>query len=279
MVSTYFRYRESNRVNEFAVTAAGIGTGLSNSASAMKASNTTFEQTVALLTGITEITQSPSEAGNFLRTASMRVRGMKGELEELGEEVDDSVDSISKVQTQILNLTGGRVNIFDVNGDFRNYYDIMKDISEIFDTLNSQDQANLTEVLFGKMRSNQGAAMIQAFKSGQIEKAYKAALNSEGSAYAEQSKYAESLEYRIGKISASWQSLSETIMNSDFLKGGMDLLIGFMNGLEGILDQFGTLPTLLAGVMGVLSFNDVGELIKQFHYSITLENEYAHEVA
>lgn len=63
--------------NEFAVTAAGLGQGLTNSASAMAMSNATFEQTIALLTGITEITQSPSEAGSFLKVASMRIRGLR----------------------------------------------------------------------------------------------------------------------------------------------------------------------------------------------------------
>ena len=57
----------------------------------------------------------------------------------------------------------------------------------------------------------------------------------------------------------------------------MDGLIGFMDGLEGVLDTAGTLPTILASIAGALAFNDVGELIKQFHYSITLENEYAHK--
>jgi len=115
--------------NEFAVTAAGLGSGMANSASAMATAGVSFEQTMAMITGIAEITQSPTEAGSFLKVASMRIRGMKGELEELGEEVDASVDSISKVQTQILNLTGGKVNIFDQNGEFRNYYEIMQDMS------------------------------------------------------------------------------------------------------------------------------------------------------
>lgn len=63
--------------NNYATTAAGLGQGLSNSASAMAMSNATFEQTAALLTGITEITQSPSEAGSFLKVASMRIRGLR----------------------------------------------------------------------------------------------------------------------------------------------------------------------------------------------------------
>lgn len=119
---------------------------------------------------------------------------MKGELEELGEEVDESVDSISKVQTQILNLTGGRVNIFDDTGEFRDYYDIMLDISKVVDDLTSTERSSLYEILFGKMRGNQGAALIEAFQSGQIGKAYETALNSAGSAAAEQSRWLESLE-------------------------------------------------------------------------------------
>ena len=72
--------------------------------------------------------------GSALKVISMRIRGMKGELEDLGEEYDN-IESISKIQTQILNLTSGKVNIFDDNGNFRSTYDILKDISEIYEGL------------------------------------------------------------------------------------------------------------------------------------------------
>lgn len=255
--------------NEFAVTAKGLGAGMANSASAMALSNTTFEQTMALLTGISEITQSPDEAGSFLKVASMRLRGMKGELEALGEEVDSSVDSISKVQTQILNLTHGKVNIFDGAGEFRNYYEIMKDISDVYDELTSTEQSSLTEILFGKMRGNQGAAMIQAFKSGQIEKAFEAAKNSAGSAMAEQEKWMESLEARIGKLTAAWQSFSESFLKSDFLKLLIDGVTGLLDILEKSVDQFGSIPTVITGIVaGLSAFKNVGERIKQFRSEI-----------
>jgi hypothetical protein len=41
----------------------------------MKTAGADLNETLALLTGIAEITQSPEEAGNFLKTASMRLRG------------------------------------------------------------------------------------------------------------------------------------------------------------------------------------------------------------
>lgn len=75
---------------------------------------------------------------------------MSGELEELGEEVDEDVNSISKMQTKILNLTHGKVNIFDDEDEFRNIYDILKDIANVYDSLTSTEQADLIETLAGK---------------------------------------------------------------------------------------------------------------------------------
>lgn len=206
-----------------------------------------------MLTGGAEITQNAGEFGSFLKVASMRIRGMKGELEELGEEVDESVDSISKVQTQILNLTHGKVNIFDDYGEFRDYYDIMKDISEVVDNLTSTERSSLYEVLFGKMRGNQGAALIQAFQSGQIEKAYETATHAAGSAAAEQEKWMEGLEAKIQQFKAAWQELSITFLDSDFLKGLVEFGTSAITVLTKIIDVVGSLNVVLAGV-GLYAF-------------------------
>lgn len=174
---------------------------------------------------------------------------MKGELEELGEEVDETVDSISKVQTQILNRTGGKVNIFDDLDNFRDYYDIMKDISEVYNELSDPDKADLTEILFGKQRGNQGAALIQAFQSGQIQKALEATLNAEGSAMQEQERWMGSLEAKIQQLEAAFQSLSSTVLDSDLLKWFVDFGTGAVKVLDTVIDKIGSLGTIgLAGV-------------------------------
>lgn len=97
-----------------------------------------------------EVMQDSGVSGSALKILTLRIRGMKGELEELGEDVGDDVDSISKMQTQILNMTHGKVNIFDDEDNFRNIYDIMKDIAEVYDDLSSTDQAALLETIAGK---------------------------------------------------------------------------------------------------------------------------------
>lgn len=230
--------------NEYATSAAALGDGLSRSASAMSTAGTDINKTLAMLTGGTEITQNASEFGNFLKVGSMRIRGMKGQLEQLGEEVDETVDSISKVQTQILNRTSGKVNIFDDIGNFRDYYDIMEDIAEVYNDLSSTDQADLTEILFGKQRGNQGAALIQAFQSGQIQKALEATLNAEGSAMQEQERWMESLEAKIEQFEAAFQSLSSTVLDSGLLKWFVDFGTGTVKVLDTVVDKLGSLGTI-----------------------------------
>lgn len=184
---------------------------------------------------------------------------MKGELEELGEEVDDNVDSISKVQTQILNLTKGKVNIFNDKNEFRDYYEIMQDIADVFGELKSTDQANLSEILFGKQRGNTGAALISAFQSGQIGNALTTANNSEGSAEREQSRWLESIEAKQQQFKASFQELSQEVINSDFAKSLIDNASKFLNILTKIVDKFGVASTLIVGIAAVAPFKNFGK--------------------
>lgn len=216
-----------------------------------------MNEVLAMLTGITEITQNAQEAGNSLKIFAMRIRGMKGELQELNEEVDPTVDSISKVQTQILNLTKGKVNIFDKDGNFRDYYEIMKEIAALWNDLASTDQASLSEILFGKQRGNQGAALIQSFQSGQIAKAFETANNSAGSAMAEQEKWMESMEAKTNQLKASIQDFSNTAMNSDLFKGLIDGARTAINVLTKIIDTIGILPIAAGGI-------GLSKLIKDF---------------
>lgn len=61
--------------NSFATDAKSLGEGLTKSASALNAANNSFEQSIALLTGGTEITQNAAEMGSALKVISMRIRG------------------------------------------------------------------------------------------------------------------------------------------------------------------------------------------------------------
>jgi len=252
--------------NNFAVTADNIGSALSKSASALSMAGNTIQETAAMVTGITEVTQDPEKAGSALKILSLRLRGMKGELQALGEETDENVESISKMQTQVLNLTEGKVNIFEDDGSFKSTYEIMDGIAEIYNSLDPTKQADLLETIAGKNRANDVAALINNWS--QVEKAMTSAMNAEGSASEENTKYMDSIQGRLDALTASWQALSNTVINSAWVKGAVSGLTALVSVLDFVIDKFGTLILLFAGGFafeaisggGIKSISDIADV-------------------
>ena len=243
--------------NNFAVTSAGLGEALTRSASALDLAGNSIQETAGMVTGIVEVTQDPEKAGSALKVLSLRLRGMKGQLEDLGEETDENVENISKMQGQILNMTSGKVNIFDGAGEFKSTYEIMKGIADVWDELSSIDQANLLETIAGKNRANDVAALLSNWEN--VEAAVKSASEAEGSAARENAKYVDSIQGRLDKMTTSWQSFANTFMSSDFLKGAISALTSFIEGLEKVIDTVGAFPTLMGTIAaGMSAFKNKG---------------------
>lgn len=266
--------------NSYATSAGDLGAGLSKMASTMAMSNVSLEKSLAILTGGVEITQDADALGNAIKISVLRLRGQKGALEELGENADD-IESVSKMQTQILNMTKGAVNIMESADptSFRDYYDVMEDIAEVLPKLKPTDQANLIETLFGKNRANQGQAILQAFQSGQIQNALKTAQTAEGSAMKEQTRWLDSMEAKIQQLKASFQELSNVALNSDFLKGIVDSGTGALNVLTQIIDKFGALESLLTIGGGVLGAKGLGLTNYVTNYNYHSLRAYFYKVA
>lgn len=141
--------------NELPVTAAQVAEGVNKTASVLQEAGATFEQASALIVGGGSVTQDFDAMGNAIKISTLRIHGMKGKLEELGEEVDENIQSVSKIQTQILNLTHGKVNIFEDDGEhFRNIYDVFKDIASVWDSLSDTESAELLELIAGIFYQN-----------------------------------------------------------------------------------------------------------------------------
>lgn len=247
--------------NNYATTAADIGEAVKRSASALSLAGNSLEETAGMVTGITEVTQDPEKAGNSLKVLSMRLRGMKGELQDLGEETDENVENLSQMQGKVLNLTHGKVNIFDNTGDFKSTYEIMQGIADIYDNLTDSDKADLLETIAGKNRANEVAALIQNWD--RVAAATESAENSAGSAMAEQEKYANSLQGRLNSLTSSLQTISNTALDSGFLKGLVSGATEAINILNKVIDTIGIIPTVATVAGAAMSLS--GKKFFDFH--------------
>ena len=232
--------------NRFSISSAGLGEGLKQSASSLATANNTLDESLALITAANEVIQNPQEAGNAVKVLALRLRNTKGKLDEIGESTDGMVESVTKLQTQLLNLTDGKVNIMANPDTFKSTYQIMKEISSVWDDLTDVKKANVIELIAGKHRANTITSIIQNMKTA--EDVVQVSLNSAGSAMREQEKRMDSINAKLEQMKASMQSFSSSFLDSGLVKFLVDLGTNGISGVTKLIDTFGTLSTVLTTI-------------------------------
>lgn len=262
--------------NNFAISSEGLGEALTRSASGLAAANNTFEESAALVTAMNSTVQDPQKVGTTLKTVSMYLRAAKVEAEEAGVETEGMANSVSKLREDVMALTNGKVDIMLDDSTFKSTYQIMEEISEVWDEMTDVDQAALLEMIGGKRNSDAVMSLIKNFDVAKA--ALQDALGSEGSALAENEKYLDSIAGRVQQFKASFEELSSAFIDSDFAKGVVSFGDTVLRGLTGIVENLGSIPSLIAAIVSSISMirglkgNDQG-LLSLF----TLTGEKGHE--
>lgn len=232
--------------NELPVSNLDIVEVLKRSSSAMDAANNSLEQTIALATAGVAITRDAEGMGQALKTLSMRIRGYDEETEEYSEDIAVLTGKVADLTKTASN--GGRgVSLFEVDDPerYRSTYDILKEISEIWDELTDKNQAQLLEVLFGKRQGQVGAAILSNFADAEL--AMEKMQNSTGNAMAEMEKVYDSLEYKLNSLRETWVGVAQSFLDSDFLKGAADGVNFLSSKIAALIKTIGPLGTLFAG--------------------------------
>lgn len=201
-----------------------------------------------------------------VRTVALRIAGTeaaKEELAESGEDVSDFVvQTSSKVDAQIRKLTATETNpsgvsVLDSSGRLRDTFDILMDIANVWDEILAKDEQfgtnssnALLELMAGKTRSNILASILQS--PDILSQAYETSKNSQGIGQRELDIYLDSVTAKTTQLKNRLQELASTTIDSDFLKGVIDGLTKALELVNSLVKTFGTLPTILGAVSGVL---------------------------
>lgn len=127
--------------NKFAITSQGIGEALKLSASALNEGGNSLHESIALITAANEVVNDPSSVGTALKTLTLRLRGSKTELEEMGEDVSDMATTTSQLQAKLLALTGGKVDIMLDANTFKNSTQILREMADAWEDMNDIQRA------------------------------------------------------------------------------------------------------------------------------------------
>lgn len=246
--------------NKFPISSKGIGDALMRSAAALYVGNNTLEESIALVTAANSVVQDSDKVGTTLKTISMYLRAAKTEAEEAGESTDGMAESVSELRSEILALTGGKVDIQIDEDNFKSSYQILKEISSVWNELTDITQANLLEMLGGKRNSNVVAALISNFDMA--EEVVEVASNAAGSALAENEKYLDSIAGRISVFSATFEEFSTNLIDSELVKTVVDLgtaLLGVANTLAEIKV---ILPSITAAIVTYATYRKQQKLAR-----------------
>ena len=180
----------------------------------MSVSGTTFEQTLGMLTSITEVTRNASKASRGLVQISSR----------LTQVLDDS----SKTGKKLKDIYGGLgIELMDSNGQIRSTYDILEDLSKQWDNLSKNEQEYIALTSAGSNQVQNFSALMENFAVA-ID-ATTTAYDSAGSAAKENEKAMDTIEKKTELLRSQFEQLilGEGGLQS-FAKGLLDVGIAIL---------------------------------------------------
>ena len=208
----------------------------------MNEGKNSLDESIALITAANEVVNDPSSVGTALKTLTLRLRGSKTELEEMGEDVTDMATTTSQLQAKLLALTGGKVDIMLDANTFKNTTQILREMADAWDNMNDIQRASALELMGGKRQANTLSALIQNFET--VEKAIEASANSAGSALKENERYLDSIQGKIDQFTNALQTMWINALDSDLVKD----IVEIGTELIRLIDKIGLLPSVLGGV-------------------------------
>lgn len=251
-------------MNNFSISTDGLASALQRSASALKTAGNNIDESIGLITAGNQVVQDPESVGAAMRTIALRLTGTSvavQQLQELGEETDGVVTTVSKLRDVIMSATKVASNgfkgidILDNNGNYRSTASVLQDIADIYNEIEETDKKTksnnvnlLLETIAGKNRANAAASILQS--PDILREAIESSKNAKGSADRENETYLSSLEAHITQLQTQLQELATVTINSDMFKGVIDTATAFLNIVTQILDKLPLLSTAIGGFAG-----------------------------
>jgi TP901 family phage tail tape measure protein len=208
-----------------------------------------FEFASSLLATLSSKTrESAATLGDSLKSLMARFQTLRETgFTEDGQGVNDVGKALDAVGVKLL----------DQAGNFRNYMDVITDLSKVFPTLTSRQQAYVSTALAGTFQQSRFLNVMQAMPD--TLKLYTQSLNAAGTTNRKFDLYAESTAAHLDTLKNTMQGLWQGTFDSSTINKVIDLLNGLLIGISNLVDAVGPLPLLVGLVTtGMVLFTKNG---------------------
>ena len=259
--------------NTASISQKEVAGGIQAVGSVMSDANTSIDEFLALLGAGNRAVQDSNKVALAIRTSALRIRSCIVELQEMGEETDNVIESTSTLAAKIKALTNidgsGGVNILEADGEtFRSIYDIYNDIAKVYDKMSDTDSSALLDLIAGKNRSNQISAILQ--NMSEANELLEGSLSAAGTASAEYEIYLQSSEAATERFGVAMTETYNNILNGETVKG-------LTNAGTAVLDfanKWGIVEGTLKGLLGLGILKGITTLTIAFKNSALQVSNY-----
>ena len=233
--------------NKFSVSSGDLSKALGIVASTSSAMGNSIDQTLGVVTAITEQTRNASKSARAANTIFSR----------LAQVVDENSDTGAKL-TEIYDNLG--IALYDSSGQMRSTYDILADLASKWDSLDKNTQQYIAITSAGTNQLNNFLALMNNFDHA--AEATATSLNSAGSAMRENEAFQESLEYQTNNLKATFQDLANNVIDKELISSVLKLGDAFLKLANTDIGVLVTKIGLLTGAgWGLSSLIQVSKII------------------
>ena len=201
-----------------------LAIAMSKTASSAESVGSSFENTTAMLAVMIETTrESAQNLGSALKSIISRYGEMKVGLtvDSEGEDID-----YNKVDTALKSVG---ISIKDAQGQFRNFDEVIFELSEKWDSLDKNTQRYIATIMAGNRQQSRFIALVDNWE--RLDEVSNAAHNAEDAGLLQYAKTLDSLETKINNIKTSFQQFYMNIINGPAIGTALDFINKLIQGL------------------------------------------------
>lgn len=232
-IADVYDYISRNIAVDYSKGLNAMAEGLQVAGSTAKQAGLSYEQTASIIAKAVEKTRlEGSQVGNGLKTIMTRL----SKVGELSEEVDN--ETLSQA-SESLKKVG--IEVYNLDGSYREFDVIMGELANKWSDLTDAEKSNISFAIAATRQTNLLSAVLSNF-SDSMQLAEEA-TNANGSALENQQKYMDSFAGHLQSLETEAKIAWINILDSETLKGGVDLLTGLVKVVGQLVDKFGLLGT------------------------------------
>lgn len=202
-----------------------LAIAMSKTASSAESVGSSFENTTAMLAVMIETTrESAQNLGSALKSIISRYGEMK-----VGMTVDSEGEALdyNKVDTALQSVG---ISLKDAQGQFRDFDEVIFELSEKWDSLDSVTQRYIATIMAGNRQQSRFIALVDNWE--RLDEVAGAAQDSEDAGLLQYAKTLDSLETKITNIKTSFQEFYMSLVNGPVVGAALEGINNILKGFN-----------------------------------------------